>query len=140
MESLLEKNKAIVRRFNQEVIEQCSRESFEELIRDDFINHTAAPGMNGGKDGMWNTFKYLLQTGFPDLKVIIYDQVAEADLVTTRKAIIGIHSGTIMGIPPTGREITIDVMDMIRLRDGKYYEHWGVNTFQLVLSQLSKVE
>ena len=77
MESLLEKNKAIVRRFNQEVIEQCSRESFEELIRDDFINHTAAPGMNGGKDGMWNTFKYLLQTGFPDLKVIIYDQVAE---------------------------------------------------------------
>ena len=52
---------------------------------------------------MWHTFQNVLRPAFPDLAVVIYEQVAEGDLVTTRKAITGTHTGPLLGIPPTGR-------------------------------------
>nr|WP_315026377.1 ester cyclase [uncultured Chryseobacterium sp.] len=135
----LENNKEIVKRFNKEVIEQCNIESFKELMDDEFINRTAPPNANDS-DGMWNTFFNILRPAFPDLTVEIYDQIAEDDKVTTRKAIIGTHRGALMGIEPTGKQIKIDVIDIIRLKDGKYIEHWGINTLQTVLAELRKAE
>lgn len=57
-------------------------------------------------------------------------------MVTTCKTIMGTHTGPLLGIAPTGQSIAIEVMDMVRLHDGKYYEHWGVNTLQAVLAHL----
>ena len=133
----LEANKETVRRFNKEVIEEGNYETFTAIMDKDFINHTAPPSSNRA-DGMWNTFTKMLRPAFPDLKVEIYDQVAEADKVTTRKAIIGTHKGVLMGIEPTGRTIQIDVMDIVRLKDGKYFEHWGINTLHAIISELKK--
>jgi predicted ester cyclase len=79
----------------------------------------------------------ILRTGFPDLSVEILDQVAEGDLVTTRKAIHATHSGDFMGIPPTGKKVIINVIDIIRLREGKYVEHWGMSNIPEVIAQLS---
>ena len=89
---------------------------------------------------MLNTFNNVLRPAFPDLKVIIHEQVAEGDVVTTRKAITGTHTGSLLGIAPTGAAVTIDVIDMVRLRNGRYYEHWGVNTLPAVLQQLSAAQ
>ncbi|MBC3539823.1 ester cyclase [Rufibacter sediminis] len=133
----LETNKAIVKRFNKEVIEQCNLNSFKELMDRDFINRTAPPNANNS-DGMWNTFSNILKMAFPDLTVEIYDQIAEGDKVTTRKAIIGTHTGIFMGVEPTGKQVKIDVIDIVRLKNGKYFEHWGINTIQTVLSELQK--
>ena len=135
---ILEKNKAVVRKFNREVIEQCNWDTFNAIMHSDFINHTAPPGSNKA-DGMWNTFNNILKPAFPDLKVEIYDQIAENDKVTTRKAIVGTHEGVLMGIEPTGKQIKIDVIDIVRLKDGKYLEHWGINTLQSVIMELKKV-
>lgn len=41
-----------------------------------------------------------------------------------------------MGIPATGRNVVIDVIDLVRLRDGKYVEHWGINSLPSVLASL----
>jgi len=133
----LEQNKAIVRRFNKEVIVECNLESFNSLMDKEFINRTA-PAASNGAEGMWHTFSLILKPAFPDLSVEIYDQVAEGDKVTTRKAIIGTHQGTLMGIPPTGKKIKIDVIDIVRLKDGRYLEHWGINTLQSVIAELKK--
>ena len=134
---VLEYNKAIVRQFNREVIEQCNWESFIAIMDKDFINQTAPP-TSMGADGMWDTFNNILKPAFPDLKVEIYDQIAENDKVTTRKAIVGTHKGALMGIEPTGKQIKIDVIDIVRLKDGKYLEHWGINTLQSVIVELQK--
>ncbi len=131
----LNSNKAIVIRFNKEVIEQGILTTFNKIMHSDFINRTAPPNANGA-DGMWHTFNTILRPAFPDLVVEIYDQLAEGDKVTTRKAIVGTHTGSLMGIPPTGKKIKIDVIDIVRLRDGKYFEHWGLNTLQTVLAEL----
>jgi predicted ester cyclase len=138
MESQLEKNKTVVRRFNKEFIEEGNLDSFKELMDEHFINRTAMAGVNNGPEGMIHVLNNVLRSAFPDMTVTIYDQVAEGELVTTRKAIMGTHTGTFMGVAPTGRNVTIDVIDIVRVRDGKYFEHWGINTLPVVAAQLAK--
>lgn len=81
-------------------------------------------------------FHDVLHPALSDLRVVIHDQVAENGKVTTRKTITGSHSGVLMGIAPTGRSVTIDIIDIVRVEDGRYVEHWGVNTLSNVLAQL----
>lgn len=131
-------NKEAVRRFNQEVIAEGNINSFNELMDDQFINHSAPLGTDNGPQGMINTFDNILRPALADMQVIIHDQIAEGDLVTTRKTITGTHTGSLMGIPPTDRPVRIEVIDVVRLRNGKYIEHWGINTLPTVLQQLAK--
>lgn len=133
-----EENKQVVRRFNLEVIQEGNAEAFASLMAADFINHAAPPQMPKGPEGMWNTFQNVLRPALSNLRVTIHDQIAEGDKVTTRKTISGIHSGTLLGIPATDRHVAIDVIDIVRVQDGKYAEHWGINTLSEVLSSLVK--
>ena len=132
-----DQNKAVVVRFNKECIEQGSIESFKELLAEDVVNRTAPPGVSPGKDGMIQ-FLRALKGGFPDLKVDILEQIAERDLVTTRKQIRGTHTGEFMGISATNKKVAINVIDIIRVRDGKYAEHWGMSNLSDVMGQLAK--
>ena len=131
-----EQNKAIVIRFNKEVIERGSATASKELMAESFVNRTAAPGMSAGPDGMLLMFNEVLRPALPDLTVEIHDQVAEGDRVTTRKTLHGTHRGVFMGIAPTNTRVRIDVIDIVRIADGKYAEHWGVNTLFAVLADL----
>lgn len=129
-------NKAIVNKFNHEVIERCNRDAFEVLVAESFVNQTAGAGQPTGREGLWHTFQNVLRPGLSDLKVVVLDQVAEQDKVTTRKRIIGRHSGELLGIPATGRLVSIDVIDIVRIQDGQYVEHWGINSLASVLADL----
>jgi predicted ester cyclase len=133
-----EVNKSTVLRFNKEVIEQGNLETFNELMDKDFVNNTA-PSASNGPESMWHTFNNILRPAFSDLKVEIYDQIAEGDKVTTRKAIMGTHTGELLGISSTNKKIRIDVIDIIRLRNGKYLEHWGINNFQSIITELKNM-
>jgi hypothetical protein len=73
-------NKAVVVRFNKEVIEQGNESTFRELIAPDFVNRSAPPGAPTGPEGMLFTFNRVLRPAFPDLSVEIHDQVAEGDI------------------------------------------------------------
>jgi predicted ester cyclase len=128
--------KQVVRRFNAEVIEAIDRAAFDALIAPDFINHSAPPGAPTGPEGMWTTFHDVLHPALSGLKVVIHDQIAEGDKVTTRKTVTGTHSGPLMGIEPTGLPVAIEVIDIVRVVDGRYAEHWGINTLPAVLAQL----
>ena len=52
--------------------------------------------------------------------------IAEGDRVMTYKTFTGTHTGEFQGIPPTGRPVRFDVMDIVRLEDGQIVEHWGL--------------
>jgi predicted ester cyclase len=129
-------NKDVVRRFNVEVIQNGSRDAFEGLMAPDFVNRSAMAGMPNDAESMWATFQTILRPALSELTVTIHDQIAEGDKVTTRKTIGGIHNGMLMGIAPTGRAVSIDVIDIVRIRDGRYAEHWGVNNLPAVLARL----
>jgi predicted ester cyclase len=131
-----EANKLIVTRFNREVIEQGDLQAFAELVAGDVVNHAAPPGAPNGAQSMVHFIVDVLRKGFPDIKVEILDQIAEGDRVTTRKVLRGRHSGEFMGMPATGREAAFKVIDIIRLRDGKYAEHWGLSNLTEVVQEL----
>lgn len=137
MNSIEEQNKAIVIRFNKEVIENGSMNSFKELVSDEVTNHSAQPGMDQGAEGMKYFLMDVLRAGFPDLKVEILEQVAERDLVTTRKKITAKHTGTLLNLPPSDKHIVINIIDIIRLKNGKYIEHWGASNFSDVIKEIS---
>ncbi len=126
----------VVRRFNAEVIRDGSRTAFEALMAPNFINRSAPLGAPTDAEGMWNTFQNVLRPALSGLDVVIHDQVTEGDKVTTRKTIVGVHTGALMGVAATGKSVSIDVIDIVRVEDGRYAEHWGVNTLPAVLAQL----
>lgn len=133
-------NKAIVLRFNDEVIQQCNRRAFDALVAHDFINHTTASGHPEGRESLWNTFHSVLRPGLSQIQVEVLDQLAEGEKVATRKRISAVHTGELLGIAATGRAVVIEVMDIVRLNDGQYAEHWGINTLSSVLAALRATE
>lgn len=128
--------KDVVCRFNLEVIQGGDRAAFDALMAPDFVNRSAPPGAPNGPESIWNTFDTVLRPALSDLRVEIHDQIAGDGKVTTRKTISGTHSGTLMGIAPTGRQVAIEVIDIVRVVDGRYAEHWGINTLPSVLAAL----
>jgi len=128
-------NKAVVTRFNKAYIESGDLQVCYDIVDPSFINHTALPGMSKGLDGIIQTID-LFRRAFPDIRVDIHEQVAEGDLVVTRKTFYATHAGPFMGIDATGRKVAIDTIDIIRLRNGKYIEHWAVRDMLNVLQQL----
>ncbi len=132
-----EQNKALVIRFNKECIEQGRPESFTELLAGDVINHSAPTGMPNGIESFYYFLNDVLRKGFPDLQVAILEQVAERDLVTSRKVISATHTGEIFGIAPSNKRVQINVIDIIRLKNGQYAEHWGQSNFAEVLKEIA---
>ncbi|MBZ6384920.1 MULTISPECIES: ester cyclase [Pantoea] len=133
-----EENKIVVRRFNQQVIAEGSRQAFEELVAPRFINRSAPAGTPNDRESLWRTFNQILFPALTDLQVRIEDQIAERDWVTTRKTITGVHSGELLGVAASGKNVTIAVIDMVRIEDGQYVEHWGLNTLAHVVNQLKQ--
>jgi hypothetical protein len=128
--------KTVVRRFNEEVIAGGDRVAFDALIAPGFVNRSAPPGAPTGGEGMWNTFQNVLRPALAGLIVTIHDQVEEGGKVTTRKTISGVHSGVLMGVEATGKLVSIDVIDIVRIENGRYAEHWGINNLPTVLAGL----
>jgi predicted ester cyclase len=137
MQTTTEKNKQAVIRFNHEFVIAGKMEAFNELVAEDFIDHSAPPGTSNGSDGLLHFVLHILKKGFPDLRVDILEQVAEGDKVMTRKVFTGTHTRELMGIPPTNQEVAIKVIDIITLRDGQYTEHWVESNFMEILTRLS---
>ncbi len=124
-------------RFNKEFIEQGDMNSFKNLVADDVINHSAPPGMPNGPESMINFIIGVLRKGFPDIQVEILDQIGEGDKVSTRKVMRATHTGEFMGIPASNKRIAIHVIDIIRLKDGKYIEHWGMSNLADIIKEIS---
>ena len=123
MESEAERNKTVVRRFIEEVQNEKNWDTFDELHTDDFINLSAPPGVPSDREG-GKMFLGAFLNAFPDCHVTIDDMIAEGDRVVTKKTFTGTHTAELNGIPPTGKRVSIQYVDILRLRDGKIIEHW----------------
>jgi predicted ester cyclase len=77
-----------------------------------------------------------LRAAFPDFRAEIHWQAADGELVTTYKAYHGTHQGTFLGVAPTGRKIHFETVDVMRVRNGKITEHWGVANLFSLMQQL----
>jgi predicted ester cyclase len=79
------------------------------------------------------------RAAFPDFRATVLDQIAEGDTVVTREVFTGTHRGSFQGVEPTGREVEIDVIDIVRVADSKIVEHWNCVDRLGLLAQLGAV-
>ncbi len=102
----------------------------DELMSDDFLEHQQGAGQ--GRDAAKSVIRQL-HAWFSDFSLTIEDMVEHGDTIWGRMKGRGVNTGSVMGNPPTGRPVEVDVIDIIRFRDGKMVEHWGVpDTFGLL--------
>ena len=120
-----EQNKALVRRIVDEAQSGHNLDVVDELLAADFVDHSVPPGLPPSREGVKMQFAMFF-SAFPDLHVVIHNQVAEGDRVVTRKTFHGTHQGDLMGIPATGRSVAFDVIDILRVQNGKITDHWNV--------------
>lgn len=66
-----------------------------------------------------------LMAALPDAALRIEGVVASGELVAFRSILTGTHRGPLLGIPATGRRVTVRLVDMVRIEDGRFAEQWG---------------
>ncbi len=110
--------------------------AIDELFAADHVEHQV--GIEPGREGVKGSIRYL-RTAFPDLHLTIESTVADGDRVWTRISATGTHQGPFMGAPATGRLFRIDVIDIVRVVDGRIVEHWGVADRLSLVQQLGVV-
>ncbi|UOE51378.1 ester cyclase [Mucilaginibacter sp. SMC90] len=132
----LEKNKAVINQFDEACIEQNNSAVLDELVSDEVINHASRPGTPNGKESFLH-FLSALHSGLSEIKVKALHQVAEHDLVVTQKIISGKHTGNLFGVQGNGAYISFEAIEIIRLENGKYMEHWVQSNMAQVLGMSS---
>jgi predicted ester cyclase len=127
-EMSVEENKRVVAEFVERCQNQHDLEFADEIFHPEFVNHYRPEGRvivetDRPASGFQRFFGALLQ-GFPDATVEIDEQLAERDLVATRKTLRGTHLGELWGLLPTGNRVELEFIDIFRIRDGRLVEHW----------------
>ncbi len=118
-----EGNKAIARRFAEEVWGKGNLDVVDELLATNFVNHDPSPGMTPDREG-FRKMVSMFQTAFPDFHLTLEDMVAEGDKVVVRWNWGGTHKGEYMGIAPTGKQVTLKGVSIHRFEGGKVVEQW----------------
>lgn len=131
-----EANKAMFKKFMDEVINKGNMAMIDEFLSEDFVEHEPMPpGIPEGREGC-KAFFTMYREAFPDAKMTIDDMIAEGDKVVARQTWTGTNKGAFMGMPATGNQVKFDVIDIVRMKDGKAVEHWGVYDGATMMQQL----
>ena len=116
-----EDNKALVRR-GYEALNQRNLSGYYELFAPDFVFHDASRTVQGLQ--AYKHFFAQFITAFPDTQFTTEDLIAEGDTVAVRRTFRGTHTGSLMGMPPTGRQVTTPGISIFRIANGKVVEAW----------------
>jgi steroid delta-isomerase-like uncharacterized protein len=122
-------------RFYEEVFRRRNVNAIDDLLTDDFVEHIPAPGQDTGRQGAKDFIGQVLQA-FPDLDIRIEEQIVQGDKIAAVVRMQGTHRGDFVGIPATGKKISVEVMDMGRVRGGKFCDHWGLADIGGLMAQL----
>jgi steroid delta-isomerase-like uncharacterized protein len=98
----------------------------------------AVPGLPPGPAGLKPIIAGF-RAAFPDLQVTVEDQIAEGDKVVTRYTMRGTHQGAFMGLPPTGKHVTVSGIQIERVVQGQIVEHWRKSDDLGMMQQLGAV-
>jgi steroid delta-isomerase-like uncharacterized protein len=112
-----------------EMINTHNANLVDAFIADDYLNHNAfvADGREANRE-FWTGFF----AGLPDVVATMEDLVISGDRVVGRFVHRGTHTGEFMGIPATGNPVEMCTIDIWRVKDGLFVEHWDqVNSLEV---------
>lgn len=134
--STLERNREILRRVIEDALGRGDVQALDDIMAPDVREHQR--GNPSGREGTKGVFRGL-RRAFPDFRVQIRFLDAAEDRAWVLFRASGTHTGPFFGIPPTGKPMEIDVMDVVRIQDGRIVEHWGVPDQLGMLEQVGLV-
>ena len=117
-----EENKSLVRRYLEEVWQKGNPDAVDDFLAPNYrryLSPTAPPLDLDGQRQRLTGFR----AAFPDIQLTIEDMFAEDDRVAFRSTMRGTHRGVFQGIAPTGRHVTVSLIDIVRVENGKFAEH-----------------
>jgi steroid delta-isomerase-like uncharacterized protein len=122
-----------------ELVSKGDIDGFGDLLADDFVDHEVTPGLAPTKDGVKQFFT-MYRAAFPDLRFEADDILPSGDKVVGRVTVTGTNTGDFMGMPATGKSVSIQIIDIIRFGDdGLAHEHWGIADVMAMMQQLGVV-
>ena len=114
-------------------------DGFGRQLADDFVEREEIPGLPPTKDGVVQYFRIIL-AAFPDMRMDVQDSFASGDKAVARLRLSGTHQGEFMGIPATGKPVSVNLIDITRFgEDGLAREHWGVADLLAMMQQLGVI-
>lgn len=132
---MAEELKAKARRIWEEILPSGDVDRLADVIAENSIDHDARPDEPQGLVGVQQTAQWLRGV-FSDQRWDIHQVIGEGDLVVVYCTLHGRHTGDLMGIPPTNREIAMDYVHILRFTDGKAVERWSVRDDMALMRQL----
>jgi steroid delta-isomerase-like uncharacterized protein len=122
--SVSAENKTLVRRWFKEVWSKGNLAVADQIVAANYANHDpASPMPEPGREGL-KKHVTTYRTALPDLTITVDEALAEGNKVTVRWTARGTHKATLMGIAPTGKQVTLTGISVIRISGGKVAEHW----------------
>jgi steroid delta-isomerase-like uncharacterized protein len=136
----LEANKALIRRWFEEVWNQGRADAIGEMMSEDCINHGVSETDEPlrGASGFL-PFHTKFREAFPNLKVIVEDAIAESDRVAVRCSVKATHTGDGLGLKATHQTTEFDGIGIGRVKDGKFVETWNNFDFMKMYKQLGVI-
>jgi steroid delta-isomerase-like uncharacterized protein len=130
-----EENKEVVRRLVEGAQIGRDLSLVDDLLAPEFVDRSPMGGLPPTREGVKLLFAGL-HAAFPDLRVEIDEQVAEGDTVVTRKTFNGTHEGAFLGVPASRKRVSFEVVDFLRVVDGRIVEHRHIVDQLSLLQQL----
>jgi predicted ester cyclase len=119
-----DRNRITVLRFFREVVREGRLDVLDELAAEDYQDHVALPGQGPGRAGLKRRIA-LIRAAFAP-RHTLHDVIVDSDRIAVRWTLSGVHSGEFLGLPPTGRPIEFDGIDLYQMREGRIAAHWNV--------------
>ena len=133
-----EQLKVAAQNFIEKGLNQKDMSAFEAYFSPDLIDHALPPGLPSGLEGR-KMFASALLAAFPDLHVHVEDLVTDGEKIVTRYSVHGTHKGELMGIPPTGKAVSIGGIAIDRFENGQSIEHWEFYDQMGMMQQLGVI-
>ncbi len=117
-----EETEAVAHRWHMEVVQAGNLAVADEILTPDVVVHANGQeirGVDGAKQ-----LATMIRTAFPDLQITHHEAIVAGDRVAIRWTSDSTHQGAYLGVPPTGKRIHLEGLDLFHLQDGKITEVW----------------
>ena len=137
-ENILEANKALIRRWFEEVWNQGRADAIDEMMATDAVNHGLSEDATKPLKGPagFHPFHEVFRGAFPDIQVVVEDALAEGDKVVARCSVRGKHTGDHLGVAASNAPVDFTGIVIARVQDGKFVESWNNFDFQTMNRQI----
>ena len=135
----IEQNKALARRWSEELWGQGNLAVADEIIASDYVRHDPGDPFPAQGPGDVKRIVSMLRSMLPDFKIEVEAMVAEGDMVVSRYTATATDTKGYMGMPPTGKSIRTPAIQIFRFADGKIVESWAARDDLGTLRQLGQL-